>query len=50
MLNLALQFFCSGFRLLSSYTFESYCSKLFFLKEIGHNSFFKEKFGSEKWL
>ena len=35
MLNLTLQFFCSDFRLLSSYTFENYCSKLFILKEIG---------------
>jgi len=47
MLNLTLQFFCSGFRL-SSHTFESYCSKLFFFKEIEHIHFFKEKFGSEK--
>jgi len=42
MLNLRLQFFCSDFRLLSSYTFESYCSKLFFLKEIGHMHFLKK--------
>jgi len=48
MLNLTLQFFCSDFRLLSSYTFENYCSKLFILKEIGYLDFFKEKPGSEK--
>jgi len=48
MLNLTLQFFCSDFRLLSSYTLESYCSMLFFLKEIEHVHFFEEKLGSEK--
>jgi len=41
MLNLTLQFFCSDFRLLSSYTIVSHCSKLFFLKEIGHMHFLK---------
>jgi len=48
MLNLTLQFFCSDYRLLSSCTFESCCSKLFFIKEIGRTHFFKEKLGSEK--
>jgi len=42
MLNSTLQFFCSDFRLLSSYTFENYCSKLFILKEIGHLDFLKK--------
>ena len=41
MLNLTLQFFCSDSGLLSCYTFEDCCSKLFILKEIGHLDFLK---------
>jgi len=47
MLILTLHFFSSGFRLLSSYTFERYFSKLLILKENWHAQFVKEKLSSE---
>jgi len=36
MLILPLHFFSSDFQLLSSYTFERYCSKMLILKENWH--------------
>ena len=41
VLIIILQLFSSDFELLSSYTFESYCSQLFILKENGQMQFFK---------
>jgi len=43
MLILTLHFFSSDFRLLSSYTFERYCSKLLILKKIAMRNFLKKK-------
>jgi len=40
VLIIILQLFSSDFELLLSYTFESYCSQLFILKENGQMQFF----------
>ena len=47
MLNLTLHFFSPDSRLLSSYNFERYCSKLLILKATSHTQCFKEKLRSE---
>jgi len=43
-LILTLQFFSSDIRLLSFYTFERYCSKLFILNENENKQFLKKFF------
>ena len=41
VLILTLHFFSSDFKLLSSYTFERYCSKLLILKKVDMRNFLK---------